>query len=825
MHAAFNQTIDLNKLGLVIVQLVLISVFIHHFNVEAAFNLPLLFPLLVTAFLIRLIIPLGYRQWYFILVTVTALVLVLSWVQTGVLITLTLCMIVVCNLPIALIWRQTILFGLVIWLAFIRVNSDTQWLASSTLTILASMFMFRMLLFLYELKHQKHAVPLKTQVSYFLMPPNVIFPLFPVVDYKLFQRNYLAAVDFKRVQRGVNLIAKGVLFLFLYRVIYSFLLPARADVDTPQDLMAYISFSYLLTIRLAGIFHFSIGVLHLFGYQLPDVFRNHFFASSFGDLWRRLNIYWKDFIIKLVFNPLYFKLRGIGSNKAIFLATLITFAATMLLHQYQTFWLSGVFSVEIKDVVFWGAFGCVVAFESLRRSNHHSRPFVASITLVGKTLLTFSLVSLIWSIWVSADIQSWLGLMAIIAQLSLASWIKWGVIVLVMTVAAGCLHYWCQQSSALKPPKHIDLVPAVLLAVLIATFNQKTLNLYWDQRLAGNDIHRIFHFVLSREDSQNKIAGYYDNILASGELMSPLMNDDVTRSKMFQKQLFTDGILFESNDAFKRKFKPSTETVLQSIEVSVNRWGMYDKDYKRTPQEKTFRIAFLGGSIEMGWALAREDTMEILIEERLNNTSGLGGSTFERFEILNFSVPSRNLLNHHYALREQVLSFKPNMVVLFDHDEADWVNIVSSLQNHDYSREFDGVVTEIYQSIAAMKEKQLGKLLNDIEPFRKPLLNELYRDIFAWSTSNDALPVIVAMPELIVGQHEVLYGHSKIAEEIGYEHIDLTSIIDGNQIEVSSMDTGGHPTAAANKKIANQLFTEIEKLINKQSDSQVQKEQ
>ncbi len=787
-----------------------------HFNVEAAFNLPLLFPILAAACVIRLAVPVGYRQHYFILVTAAVLVLVLSWAQTALLLTLALSMIAVCNLPIRLLWRQSILLVLVIWLGFMRANSDGAWLESSTLTILASMFMFRMLLFLYELKHQKHPVPLKTQVSYFLMPPNVIFPLFPVVDYKLFQRNYLDDLDFKRYQRGINLIAKGVLFLFLYRLIYSFLLPSRVDVDTPQNLMAYIGFSYLLTIRLAGIFHLSVGVLHLFGYQLPDVFRNHFFASSFGDLWRRLNIYWKDFIIKLVFNPLYFKLKRFGSNQAIFFATLVTFIATMLLHHYQTFWLSGVFSIEAKDVVFWGAFGCAVALESLRRSNHQPRPLVASIMLVGKTVLTFSLVALIWSIWVSADLKSWVSLMAIASQLPIASWIKLTLFGLVLILAFGGAHYWSKQLAIFKKPKHLDLLPLILLAALVVTFNQKTLNLYWGQKLDGYVVHRIFHFVLSREDSQNQIAGYYDNILSSGELMSPLMNDDVTRSKMFQKQLFTDGILFSTNDAFKRKFKPSTNTVLQGIEVSVNRWGIYDEDYQRIPDENTFRIAFLGGSIEMGWALARKESMEVIIEERLNSSERLKGGIYERFEILNFSVPSRNLLNHHHALKEQVLNFKPDMIVLFDHDEADWVNIASSLQMHDYSDEFNGVISAIYLSNPSIKEKPLGKLLKDIEPFREPLFEELYRDIYTWSRSHDATPVIVAMPELIVGQHEVLYNHSKIAKTLGYEHIDLAYIIDGDQVQASTMDTGGHPTAEANKKIANRLFIELEQRIKKQ---------
>ena len=807
-HAAY-----LGQCGLLILQLLIISVFIHHFNVESAFNLPLLFSLVIGAFVLRFLIPREYRQWFFVLMTICALLIVLAWQQTLIFLAIAFTMIGVCNLPLGLKWRQLILLGIVIWLGSIRFGYGTQWVASSTLILLSSMFMFRMLLLLYELKHQKEEVPIETQVSYFLMLPNVIFPLFPVVDYKLFQRSYLSSVDLERCQRGIYLIAKGVLYLFAYRLIYSFLIPAKTEVDSPQEFMVYISLSYLLTIRLAGIFHFSVGVLHLFGYKLPDVFNNHFFASSFSDLWRRLNIYWKDFIVKLFFNPLYFMLRVYGTKKAIFISTIVAFIATMLLHQYQSFWLTGTLVVQAKDLVFWGALGVGVACQSLIKPNKSESSLFNSINLIAKVSLTFMSVALLWSIWVSEGLYSWYGFMKNSMQASSSDLLSMLITMFLIVIVSGSIYHVAQQRSFAKDMSLGRYLPISLLVVLVATFNQQTLSIYWDKQLTGNDIHRIFNFVLTKEDSQSRIASYYDNILTVGDLMTPMMADSVTKSKMFQKGLYEKGILVNSKDAFKRVFTPNSKITLQGINVTINKWGMYDKEVSLSPDESVYRVAFLGGSIEMGWAIPVKEGLDKLIEAKLNGEDVFSDTQYTNIEILNFSVPSRNILNHRYALKNHILSFKPHMVVIFDHDEHEWLNMVNGFQEYDYSQDFNGVVRTIYTTVQSLQKKPLAELMIELEEFRERLFHEIYNDIFSVSTKNDIFPVIVSMPEMRIGHTDVYYNHAAIAESIGYKHIDLTSVFSGNKVEKFLMDSAGHPNLLANRQIADAIYVELFDII------------
>ena len=54
------------------------------------------------------------------------------------------------------------------------------------------MFMFRMIVYLYEMKHARRPETLVDTLSYFFLLPNFCFLHFPVVDYRTLQRGYFA---------------------------------------------------------------------------------------------------------------------------------------------------------------------------------------------------------------------------------------------------------------------------------------------------------------------------------------------------------------------------------------------------------------------------------------------------------------------------------------------------------------------------------------------------------------------------------------------------------------------------------------------------------
>ena len=91
---------------------------------------------------------------------------------------------------------------------------------------------------------------------------------------------------------------------------------APSEVQDPGDLVQYVVSNFLLYLRVSGTFHLIVGMLYLFGFRLPETHHRYFLASSFTDFWRRINIYWKDFMLKIFYYPAVFRLRRLGMTSA-----------------------------------------------------------------------------------------------------------------------------------------------------------------------------------------------------------------------------------------------------------------------------------------------------------------------------------------------------------------------------------------------------------------------------------------------------------------------------------------------------------------------------
>ena len=102
------------------------------------------------------------------------------------------------------------------------------------------------------------------------MLPNACFPLFPVIDYKTFRRNYYDADAYRIYQTGVDWIVRGIMHLILYRFIYYYLTLAPAEV-TDRRISGSSWWPTSCSIcACPGMFHLVVGMLHLFGFKLPE---------------------------------------------------------------------------------------------------------------------------------------------------------------------------------------------------------------------------------------------------------------------------------------------------------------------------------------------------------------------------------------------------------------------------------------------------------------------------------------------------------------------------------------------------------------------------
>jgi alginate O-acetyltransferase complex protein AlgI len=322
-----------------------------------------------------------------------------------------------CYLPFRFRARVAIIAVFAATCALLRPGFASAVIPDGVWPIVASMFMFRMMIYLYELKHAKAPETLLDTLSYFFLLPNYCFMHFPVVDYRTMQRGYFADDVHRMQRRGLDMMFRGTIHLLCYRLVYHELLIPASSVHNLVSLGSYLVCNYLLYLQVSGQFHMAAGMLHLFGFQLPSTHHRYLLATGFTDYWRRINIYWKDFMVRLFFNPVAFRLKRWPQPLALAIATLAVFMATWFLHAYQWYWLRGSWGFSVPDALFWGILGALVlvnvqldARRSLSpgRSRATARPIrdlaIRSLKVAG----TFTTVALLWSLWYSPSLAAWL---------------------------------------------------------------------------------------------------------------------------------------------------------------------------------------------------------------------------------------------------------------------------------------------------------------------------------------------------------------------------------------------------------------------------------
>jgi hypothetical protein len=405
--------------------LAFLSVLLALFNVyhieERSFQPRAFQTLMTVAFIampVHYMAPFRWKKPLFLAVSLASLFWIFGVQAATVVLVLAMLLIGVCALRIRWIARAAVIAALAATMGLARSGICRGVIPENVWPIVASMFMFRMILYLYELHHVRKPESLADTLSYFFLLPNYCFMHFPVVDYRTLQRGYFAADIHAMQRRGLQMMFDGTLHLLSYRLVYHKLLIASSQVHDLVSLAGYLVCNYLLYLQVSGQFHIACGLLHLFGFQLPATHHNYLLASGFTDYWRRINIYWKDFMVRLFFNPVAFRFKQWPQPVALSLATIAVFIATWFLHAYQSYWLLGTWGFTAPNALFWGILGSLVlvnvqldARRCRRRGTGQcsAQPSLRDLTLrCLKVAGTFTIVALLWSLWSSPSVSAWL---------------------------------------------------------------------------------------------------------------------------------------------------------------------------------------------------------------------------------------------------------------------------------------------------------------------------------------------------------------------------------------------------------------------------------
>lgn len=654
---------SLGRFFLILLHVGLLILLIQQYQLESRAFLRVI-KIALAGFAVHYFLPGRWKLPWFAALSLVATIVALGVPAGGLLIGAGVCLIGLCHVPLPYTARLVLVATAGLVLAVLH----TQWPALKAIgPILGSMFAFRLMIYLYDLKHQAAPFGPARSLAYFFMLPNACFPLFPVVDYKTFCASDRSADVWPVYRRGMQWMFRGAVQLLLYKLVYQFAIQDVIDVETAAQAARYMVATYLLYLKVSGQFHLIVGLLHLFGFNLPETHHLYFLASSFTDFWRRINIYWKDFIMKLFFYPSYFAIRRMGDLSSIALATLIAFFATWVLHSWQWFWIRGSFLVSWQDISFWSILAILVMVNALYeavagRHRKLANPRVElSVRLKNglATAATFSVICTLWTIWSCQSLGELELLAEKFASATVADvcWIGAGLSLLVV---AGML--WGRSARAAGAYRASEpagwrwrfaastsFALGLLLLPLLAKATDPGTG---EERL----IDGLIGDGLNGRDLQAQRRGYYEEL---DEIRS-----QIGRTTRVQRPSdWSSGVVHKDRpDYLQKEFIPSCTGVANGKPISINRLGMRDREYELEKAEGTYRIVLVGSSHEAGWGVTDDETFENLFEDRLNREARDGSAT--GFEVLNLSMGGLDIIQKRMQIDRLGYSLAPDAVII-----------------------------------------------------------------------------------------------------------------------------------------------------------------
>jgi hypothetical protein len=646
-----------------ILQLSLSAVVVYLYGIEDP-SLLTVMVLAIVGFAVSVVLPRPRRIAFFVCLSFVGALITLGIRDGTCLLALGLTLIGICRLPVPMRYRVAILIVVGGVLTVLRTRwSDAPW-SSAVWPVLGSMFMFRIVLYLRALSADKSVHRLQDAFAYFFMFPNLAFPLFPVVDYQTMRRTYFDRDDREIYEQGLVWISRGIGQLILYRFVYQNLLGDPVDVAGLGDLVQSMLATFLLYIRVSGQFHLVVGLLHLFGFRLPETHKLYYLATGFTDLWRRINIYWTDFMTKVVFYPTYFKLKRLGPVAALSLATAAVFLTTLILHAYQWFWLQGEFNVRFQDVLFWGILGVLV----IRGARRELRTEKSPRQLGGpwkwkngfKAAATFTVFCILWSLWSSNTVAGWVWNLGAAANVDLKG-------IVLLAAVLGTVFFLAAYDWRSAPPSGPEWLQflrkpgprSTLALIVLLIMAQPAWRDFLPAGLAAR-LNSLQSAKLNSIDADLQVRGYYEQLNIHQAPNAPPL-------AVWETQ-FNDCISErwrERPDYLLHDFTPSLHirqkcfTPAQTF--STNTWGLRDKEYSLAKPDGTLRIEIFGPSHVAGWGVSDGEPFEQLVEDRLNREFSCG--RYRHFEILNFAVDSYSPLQELGLLEERGFRFSPDIVI------------------------------------------------------------------------------------------------------------------------------------------------------------------
>jgi hypothetical protein len=727
-----------------------------------------------------------------------------------------LLLIAICRLKVSFWLRVGLLVLVGTGVALARQGAVDMGAARMAWVVLAGLFALRLAIFLYDVSTMKTPPGWRDSLAYFLALPNACSPVFPALDFKTFCRSRFAEAPRQLYQRGIERMIRGMLQLVFLRYVWLIYLPPER-VYSGKTLLVSLLTESLLYLWVSGHFHFATGMLHLFGFKLPETHVRYFLAEDFTDYWRRTNVYFRDFMLKVFYYPMLFRLKRFGMAVGLVLAVLWVFAVSWAVHLSQVWWLEGRNGFTWPDATFWIILGILVAtnalWEFLRGGRGAARqPTMRDhVTVCLKTAATFAIITVLFSMMKAPSFDVWVGMWQY-ADLDAAG----GAVVLLVGLAAAKVGLEILPGSAAGAallarwrPERVVAAASLALMLLLPALAGPADAL--GRRLPELD-YRI---------SPRVVASLVEDGASAPEPIVELQERDEARRQLDEvldgRRLSPGGGAGSSvmavQDYRLHRLRPSlSNEPAFGTTISTNALGMRD-DPVADPAETRTRLALLGADDVMGWGVPVEQTFASRLEVLLADRSG------PAIDVLNFGVYGYGTLGQVAVLEHQAGATKPRAVVVVGRLD-DGPRSAHALQTYlrRYRSVPDPALANLLAEVGVTPDTRYPVAARRLAPVEPRLLRWSFERLVAGARNLGSVVVYVYLPQardLAAGSVQLARAEAMMAaaSDAGMHVIDLSGDLRESGVPLT---TGTRPelSAAGHAEVAALLARRLTALLN-----------
>ena len=260
-----------------------------------------------------------------------------------------------------------------------------------------------------------------------------------------------------------------------------------------------------------------------------------------------------------------------------------------------------------------------------------------------------------------------------------------------------------------------------------------------------------------------------------------------------------------TGDVLGYELVPSFNGTYKGAPFRTNRWGMRDKNYNLKPPARTYRMALVGSSFTMGGGVPDEQTIEWLLEDRLNRERPVPSGL--RYEILNFSVGGYGILQNVAVTERKVFLFAPNAVLLVIHStEEDRITaFLTGLVRAGLPIEYPYVREKLQQAgvRSEMKEPELHRRMR---PIALDLVRWSYKRISDMCREHGVAVAGIIFPEPGLRRKMELSRVAGWASEAGIPLLSLDGAYAGHPLGSVKLAGDLHLNTLGHRLVADRLY-------------------